>query len=205
MTLRVYCVCLRTICLSASWSIQWVLVNWYNGAETLRRFIIQSGGNFGLWWKPVINYRVCMSLRVVSRLSHINPLHILGQFNLWTIWILPCNFKYRHTWNILITRFMFFNYLRCVFNCWFYVCFRFFYVLLSILCVVCFCIVLCVVSPNLYFCFFSVCVQAYQSLPPGGNQIAISKYHIFITNLVVLGANPIQRLAIVFDSLEISL
>jgi hypothetical protein len=69
---------------------------------------------------------------------------------------------------VLITRFMFFNirfmvvFLFCMF------CFQF--------CV--FCIVLCIVSPLAHNCVFSICVQAYWPLPPGGNRTAVNKYNV---------------------------
>jgi hypothetical protein len=43
-----------------------------------------------------------------------------------------------------------------------------------------FCIVLCNVSPFLYICLFPIFVQVYQPLPPGGNSIAVNKYHVII-------------------------
>ena len=52
------------------------------------------------------------------------------------------------------------------------------YDLISILCVLCFCIVLCIVYPHLDSCFFYICVQVYWPLPTGGNPIAVNKYHI---------------------------
>jgi len=48
----------------------------------------------------------------------------------------------------------------------------------SILCIVRFCIVLCMVSPFVYSCLFPVFVQIYLPLPPGGNTLAVNKYHI---------------------------
>ena len=50
------------------------------------------------------------------------------------------------------------------------------YVLFSILCVLC-CFVLGIVSSLVYSCVFSTCVQVYRPLPPGGNPIAVNKYH----------------------------
>jgi hypothetical protein len=40
----------------------------------------------------------------------------------------------------------------------------------------CFCTVLCIVS--LLCCLFPNLVQVYRRLPPGGNSIALNKYHI---------------------------
>jgi len=48
----------------------------------------------------------------------------------------------------------------------------------SIFCVLCFGIVLCIVSPHMYCCLFSICVQLYQPLPLGANPIAVNKSHI---------------------------
>ena len=42
----------------------------------------------------------------------------------------------------------------------------------------CFCIVLCIVSPHVYDCLFSIFAQVYGPLPPGGNIIAVNKYDI---------------------------
>ena len=46
--------------------------------------------------------------------------------------------------------------------------------LFSILCILCFCIV----SPFVYSRLFHIFVQVYRPLPPGGNPIAVNKYHI---------------------------
>ena len=54
----------------------------------------------------------------------------------------------------------------------------FFLCLFSILCIPCFCVVLCVVSPSVYSCLFSIFVQFYLPLPSGGNRIAVNKYII---------------------------
>jgi hypothetical protein len=47
-------------------------------------------------------------------------------------------------------------------------------VLFSILCVLCFCIVLCIVSPYVYSYFFSICVQCMDRCHPA----AVNKFHI---------------------------
>jgi len=73
--------------------------------------------------------------------------------------------------HVLINCIMFFNYS-------FYVCFLVLYVLLSISCVLCFCTVSCIVSPHVYRCLFSICVQYYRQLSPGGNPTAVNKYII---------------------------
>ena len=52
------------------------------------------------------------------------------------------------------------------------------YVWLLILCVLCFCMVLCIVSLHVYSCLFSICVQFYLPLPAGRRPIAVNKYHI---------------------------
>jgi hypothetical protein len=52
------------------------------------------------------------------------------------------------------------------------------YVLLYILCVLCFCIAVCIVSPHVYSYLLSCCVQLYRTLPPGGNPTGVNKYHI---------------------------
>jgi len=49
--------------------------------------------------------------------------------------------------------------------------------LFSILCILCF-IVLCIIFPCVYSCLFPLTVQVYRPLPPGGNPIAVNKYHI---------------------------
>jgi len=46
--------------------------------------------------------------------------------------------------------------INCFFNYSFYVCLVALYVLLSILCVLCFCIVLFIVSFHVYSCLFSI-------------------------------------------------
>jgi hypothetical protein len=75
---------------------------------------------------------------------------------------------------VLMTRFMF-HYPS-------YVCLNFLYVLLSF-CVFCVFVLFCVFSPYVYSYFFSVCVQMYGLLPPGGNPIAVNKYHIIYVTL----------------------
>ena len=48
----------------------------------------------------------------------------------------------------------------------------------SVLCILCFCVVLCIVSPFVYSCLYPIFVQVYRQLPPGGNPNAVNKYHI---------------------------
>jgi ABC-type multidrug transport system permease subunit len=74
----------------------------------------------------------------------------------------------------LITRLMFF-YILVMFL--FLLCMPFF----SILLIPRFCIVLCIVSSFVYSCLFTNFLQVYWPLPPGGNSIAVNKYHIIIT------------------------
>ena len=50
--------------------------------------------------------------------------------------------------------------------------------LFSTLCILCFCIVLCIASPFVYSSFFPIFAQVYLPLPPGGSPIAVNKYHI---------------------------
>ena len=76
----------------------------------------------------------------------------------------------------LITRLLFFN-IPFVFV----FCFEF---LFSMLCILCFCIVLCTVSPFAYYCLFPIFVQFYRPLPPGGNPIAVNKY-LTISYLII--------------------
>ena len=63
--------------------------------------------------------------------------------------------------------------LLCLFSC--------FVFLFSILFILCFCIVLCIVlcivSPFVHSCLFFIFVQVYRPLPPGGNPVAVNKYH----------------------------
>jgi hypothetical protein len=54
----------------------------------------------------------------------------------------------------------------------------FFVYLFSILCILYFCILLCIISPFVYGCLFNIFVHVYRPLPPGGNQTAINKYTI---------------------------
>ena len=56
--------------------------------------------------------------------------------------------------------------------------FNIFLCLFSMLYILCFCIVLCTVSPFVYRCLFPIFVQDYWPLPPDGNPIAVNKYHI---------------------------
>jgi len=48
----------------------------------------------------------------------------------------------------------------------------------SISCFLCFCFVLCIVSPFVYICLFPIPVPVYRPLPPGGNPVGVYKYHL---------------------------
>jgi hypothetical protein len=50
------------------------------------------------------------------------------------------------------------------------------------LCILCLCTVLCIVSPFVCSCLFPIFVQVYRPLLPGGNSIAVNKYHITTTS-----------------------
>jgi len=52
------------------------------------------------------------------------------------------------------------------------------YVLPSIVCILCFCIALYIVSQFVHSCTFAIFVQVYRLLPPGGNPITVNKYQI---------------------------
>jgi hypothetical protein len=71
-----------------------------------------------------------------------------------------------------ITQLMFLILILCLF-CVLYFCFLFY--VFSV-----FCIVLCIVSPFVYICLFPIFLQVYRPPPPGGNRIAVNKYHIYI-------------------------
>jgi hypothetical protein len=54
-----------------------------------------------------------------------------------------------------------------------------------VLCVLCCYFVLGIVFSLVYSCVFSTCVQVYRPLPPGGNPMAVNKYHIIFHILQV--------------------
>ena len=94
-------------------------------------------------------------------------------FVVW-MWVVICFMSFALCY-VPINCFMFLNlYIVC--------CFFVVYVLLSILCVLCFCIILCTVSLHVYICLFSICVQFYWPLLPGGNSFPVNKYHIKYSN-----------------------
>ena len=66
-----------------------------------------------------------------------------------------------------------------VYYCSSYVCFHVLYVSPSILCALCFCIVLCIcLLMYRAVLFLTICVHVYGLLPPGDNTIAVNTYHI---------------------------
>jgi len=107
-------------------------------------------------------------------LTHTFP-HYLG----WNVCIITHLHLYSCTVCLMIVCFhlLFSNYLTygflyflCLFSC--FVC------LLSFLCILCSCIVLCTVSPLVYNCLFTICVHVYRPQPPGGNSTAVNIYQI---------------------------
>jgi hypothetical protein len=72
---------------------------------------------------------------------------------------------------VLINCFMFLNFS-------FHICFLVFYVFLSVLSVLCFRIILCIVSTYVCSRLFSICVQGYRPLQPVGKPISVDTYHI---------------------------
>jgi hypothetical protein len=70
---------------------------------------------------------------------------------------------------VVITHIMFLLFVLCLSSR--------FYVLLSILCVLYFCTVVCIVSAHVHSCIFCICVQVFVPLPPSGNLISVNKYH----------------------------
>ena len=56
----------------------------------------------------------------------------------------------------------------------------------SVVCSLYFCIVLCIVSPFVYSCLFPIFIQVYRPLLPGGNPIAVNKYHNVISYMTIL-------------------
>jgi len=70
---------------------------------------------------------------------------------------------------------LFSNYSTYVFVVFFYVWILF---CIFVFCVLCFSFVLCIVSPFAHSCLFPISAQVYRPLPPGGNPIAVNKYHI---------------------------
>jgi hypothetical protein len=71
---------------------------------------------------------------------------------------------------VLINCFVFFNLFGlCLFSC--FLCFAFYFVSHV------FVHYLCIISPLVYSCLFSIYVQFYRPPPPGGKPIAVNKYH----------------------------
>ena len=50
----------------------------------------------------------------------------------------------------------------------------------SVVCILCFYIVLCIVTPFVYSSLSPIFVQVYRPLPPAGNPVTVNKYHIYI-------------------------
>jgi hypothetical protein len=77
----------------------------------------------------------------------------------------------------------------------------------STLHILCFCIVLCIVSPFTYSCLFPIFVQVYRPLSPDENPIAVNKYHI--NNVLVIGAwiqcDALQYLIVILNTLNVML
>jgi len=69
--------------------------------------------------------------------------------------------------HLKITRLMFSTFVKCPSSC--------FVGLFSISYTLCFCIVLCIISPFLYICLFPIFVQVYRPLPQGENPMAVNK------------------------------
>jgi hypothetical protein len=59
----------------------------------------------------------------------------------------------------------------------------------SVVCILCFCIVLCIVSPFVYNCLFPIFIQVYRPLPPAGNPAAVNTYiYVYIYDIYLLTA-----------------
>ena len=89
---------------------------------------------------------------------------------------------------LLFASICYFLIIRIMFLISFLSLFSYFVYLCPILCILCFCIALCIV------CTF---VQVYRPLPPGGNPIPVNKYHIILlflcpTTLIVPNVKKIQ-------------
>jgi hypothetical protein len=78
---------------------------------------------------------------------------------------------------IICLSFLFSNYSTHIFNIIFMFVFSF-CVFVFYVCILCFCIALCVISPYGYRCLSIIFVQVYWPLPPGGILIAVNIYHI---------------------------
>ena len=85
----------------------------------------------------------------------------------------------------LITRLnVFFKYYFSLFSCFVY--------LFSILCVLCFCVVLCIVSLSVYSCLSPIFVKVYRPLPQVGNPTTLKKsYHTLIIMMALYTVSKI--------------
>ena len=71
--------------------------------------------------------------------------------------------------------------------------FSYFIRMFSMLCIaVCFCIVLCTVSPFVYSCLFPIFIQVHRPLPTGGNPIAVRKYCIITYHIALVGRREMR-------------
>jgi hypothetical protein len=105
-----------------------------------------------------------------NRARNARHMHKLGKELLWKgqQW---SETKAKVWWSLTgINRSIFLLFVSHFSSC--FVHFAFYFVVL------CFCIGLCVVSPDLYSSFFSICVQVYWPLPAGVNPTAVNKYYI---------------------------
>jgi hypothetical protein len=114
----------------------------------LKSFASKSGGK----WSEDLWCSMCIILDL-----HLRSLYVGYSVVCCLICFVPFVLFY-----VVITRFMFLFLVS--------------YVLLSILCVLCFRIV-CL---HVYNCLFSICVQVYWPLPLGGNPVAVNKYFIIM-------------------------
>lgn len=71
--------------------------------------------------------------------------------------------------------------------------------LFSILCIQCFCVVLCIVFPFVYSSLFPICVLVYRQLPLGGKPIAV---YIYIISLPTPSRTPQLRFAFIYGSFQ---
>ena len=147
--------------------------------KRFRRAIIseEKWGVFEAWWRNIQKCRDVKngewSVVQCSEAEWSEDLRwnvcIIIDLHLWS-----CVLVLYGTLSIIICFYLSFsNYLTYVFKYPFYVCFVF--------CVFCvFLYFLCrpTVSLFVYSCLFPIFVQVYRPLPPGGNPIAVNKYHI---------------------------
>jgi len=108
--------------------------------------------------------------------------------------------------SIICFPFLFYNYATYVFDIFlfiFLIC-TFVFFILHILC---FCIVLFIVSLFVYSCPFPIFVQVYRPLSPGENPMMLNKYHIY--DVLVMGAGiqcvVLQYLIVILNTLNVLL